>query len=167
MLELKVYDDETEVVLQFEHSLRSLSKWEEKNKKAFLATPMKNSVDMIDYFQDMLLTDVDPTIIYRLSPGQLDELSDYINESRTASSVPKDSSRKGQPEVVTSELVYYWMTTLKINWEAQDWHLTRLMILIQITNYKSQPEKKTSTAEKLRNWYEMNERNKKIFGTDG
>lgn len=167
MLELKVHDGEEQVVLQFEHSLRSLSKWEEKNKKPFLDSTSKSSVNMIDYFQDMLLTDVDPTIVYKLTAEQLDQLLKYVNETRTASSVPKSAGGKPNVEVVTSELVYYWMVALKINWEAQDWHLTRLMMLIEITNYKSQPEKKKTQAEQMQDWYAMNEANKKRFNIDG
>jgi hypothetical protein len=166
VLELKVYDDETEVVLQFEHSLRSLSKWESKNKKPFMSSLVENTVELIEYYQDMLLTPVDPSIIYRLSPEQLDQLSKYINTSQTASTVPKPD-KKGPTEIVTSELIYYWMTILKINWEAQDWHLTRLMVLIEITNFKAQPEKKKSKAEMLKSWHEINERNKKRFGIEG
>lgn len=167
MLELKVHDGTELVVLQFEHSLRSLSKWEEKNKRAFLESPSKSSIDMVDYFQDMLVTDVDSSVVYRLSPDQLDQLSNYVNESRTASSVPKIRGNKGSSEIVTSELIYYWMVALKINWDAQDWHLTRLMVLIEITNYKSQPEKKQSQAEALQDWNAINEANQKRFGAEG
>lgn len=166
MLELKVRDNENEVVLLFEHSLLSLSKWESKTRKPFLATPMKHSVDMIDYFQDMLLNEIDPSIIYRLSPEQLDQLAQYVNATPTASTVPPVNKRT-VPEIVTSELIYYWMTTLKINWSAETWHLNRLMMLIQIANYKAQPEKKKSKGEMLRSWEDMNERNKKLFNTEG
>lgn len=166
MLELKVRDGKDEVVLQFEHSLLSLSKWESKTRKPFLTTPMKDATDMVDYFQDMLLNPIDKSIVFRLSPEQLDELSNYISDSPTASSVP-DAKRSGPAETVTSELIYYWMTALKINWAAETWHLNRLMMLIQITNYKSQPEKKKSNVEMMQSWSELNERNKKRFGTDG
>lgn len=167
MLELKVRDGEREVVLQFEHSLLSLSKWESKTKKSFLATPMKTSTDMIDYFECMLLGHEDPNLVYRLSPEQLDDLAEYINNPRTASSVPEDPSNRQRPEIVTSELIYYWMTALKINWEAQHWHLSRLMMLIQITNYKSQPEKKRNPRDLYKTWRETNAKNKEFFGTNG
>lgn len=167
VLELKVRDGETEVVLEFEHSLRSLSKWESKNKTPFLSSAMKSATEMIDYFQDMLLTKIEPSIVYRLSPEQLDDLKNYINSVQTASSVPKEPNSRGTGEIVTSELIYYWMTALKINWEAQNWHLSRLMMLIEITGYKSKPEKERSKADMLRNWNELNERNKKLFNTEG
>jgi hypothetical protein len=168
VLELKVLDGEREVVLQFEHSLLSLSKWESKHKKAFLATPMKTSIDMIDYFESMLLTPGEDTdLVYRLDPEQLDQLANYVNTPQTASSVPKNLNRKSNNEIVTSELIYYWMTAMRIPFEAQTWHLSRLMILIEITNFKSQPEKKRRPMEMYSQWREMNARNKERFGTTG
>lgn len=168
MLELKLLDGETEVVLQFEHSLLSLSKWESKHKKSFFGTPAKPNEEMIDYFWYMLLTPGHPPeIIYRLSPEQLDSLTKYINDPMTASSVPKEAGGRPSGETVTTELIYYWMTALKINWEAQHWHYNRLMMLIAITNFKQQPEKKQDKAGLYAKWREMNAKNKDKFGTNG
>lgn len=164
MLELKVQVSSEQVVLRFEHSLLSLSKWESKNKTPFMSRRTQTAVDMVDYFQDMLLGDVDSTMVYRLSPEQLDELSNYINDPMTASSVPKAGS--STPEVVTSELIYYWMTALSIDWSAESWHLNRLMMLIQITNYKSQPEKKKSQADMMTEWRKMNDENQELYGAE-
>jgi hypothetical protein len=169
VLELKVYDGESEVVLQFEHSLLSLSKWESKHKKPFLATPVKKHEEMIDYFQDMLLSPVSPEIVYRLDPEQLDQLSNYINEVRTASTVPKDAEpRLGVVETVTSELIYFWLVVLEIPFHpVETWHLSRATMLIEITNFKKQPPKKRDPKEVLRDWATMNRQNKERFGTKG
>lgn len=168
MLELDVQFGEEKFRLQFEHSLRSLSKWEEKNKKAFMASREKLPSEMIDYFQCMLLTpDVDRDVVYACTPEQLDQLAIYVNDTRSASSVPQETQSQYNPEVTTSELIYFWMTALKINWEAQDWHLSRLMMLIQITSYKQQPPKKRRPTEVMRDWREINERQKKLLGTSG
>lgn len=170
MLELEVMTDEGTVKLQFEHSLRNLSKWEEKFKISWFASREKLPSQMLDYYQCMLLsTDVDPDLVYGLSPNQLDELTEYINESRTASSVPQGRPTHN-PEITTTELVYYWMTALKINWEAQDWHFSRLMMLIEITSYKNQPEdkkKRRTAGEVMTDWRQENERRKKLFNTSG
>lgn len=168
MLEHRIHDGDREVVLQFEHSLLSLSKWEAKHKKAFLATPTKTTEDLLDYYQDMLLTPgVRREIVYRLSPQQLDELSDYINDSQTASSVPPSTEKRGFVEPTTSELIYYWMVALNIPFSAETWHLNRLMMLIQITSFKQQPEKKRNPKEMLQDWREINRRNREILGTKG
>ena len=168
MLELTVQDGTTEVVLQFEHSLLSLSKWESKHKKAFMSTPVKDAGEMIEYFEAMLVGSYSPGVVYRLDPEQLDEITNYINEPQTATHVPEEEpSKKFAAETVTSELIYYWMTALKINWAAETWHLSRLMTLIQITNFKSQPEKKQSKGEALSKWREANAAIKKKYGTNG
>ena len=167
MLELAVVDEGKTVKLQFEHSLRSLSKWESKHKVAFLATREKTPSEMLDYYQCMLLSPVEPEMVYLLEPTQMDELTEYINDNLTASSVPNEGPTQYNSEVTTSELVYFWMTALKINWEAQDWHFSRLMMLIQITSYKQQPPKKRNPREVYNDMRRENERRKQLLNTSG
>lgn len=167
MIELKVVNEGKVVRLQFEHSLRSLSKWESKNKIAFLAGREKTPAQMVDYYRCMLLSPEDPDLVYLLDPSQMEELTNYINENQTASSVPNEGPTQYNPETTTSELVYFWMTALKINWEAQDWHFSRLMMLVQITSYKQQPPKKRNPREVLSDMRRENERRKKLFNTSG
>lgn len=168
MIELDVKTNEGTVTLQFEHSLRSLSKWESKTRKAWFGSAEKLPSEMILYFQCMLLSPgVDPDLVYACSAQQLDDLAKYINESFTASSVPDDTKSKIVEEIATSELIYYWMTALKINWEAQDWHLSRLMMLIKISSYKQQPPKKRKEKDVLADWAAQNEKQKKLLGITG
>ena len=167
MLELKVHDGENEVVLKFEHSLLSLSKWESEHKKAFMASSQKTPTEMIEYFQAMLVApEGQQDLVFMLEPEQLDSIANYINESRTASSVPKDGPSRSN-EIVTSELIYFWMTQLKIPFEAETWHLSRLMMLVQIANFKLQPAKKQRTGELLSSFRAANEARKKQYGTTG
>lgn len=168
MLELDVKIDEGTVTLQFEHSLRSLSKWESKTKKAWFGSNEKLPSEMITYFQCMLLSpEVDPDLVYACTPQQLDELTNYINEPQTASSVPRETTSKIVEEIATSELMYFWMTALKINWEAQDWHLSRLTMLIEIASYKQQPAKKRKEKDIMADWAAQNEKQKKLLGITG
>ena len=169
MLELKVYKGQEEVELRFEHSLLSLSKWESKYRIAFLTDRQKTPGELIDYFQFMLVDpDVDEDLVYLLTPEQQDEIVEYMNTPQTASHVPEDpKASKYNPEITTSELIYYWMVALKINWEAQAWHLSRLMMLVQITGYKNQPEKKRKPKEVYQDWIKENDRRRKMLGTNG
>lgn len=166
-LELEVIHEGEVVKLEFEHSLRSLSKWESKYKIPFMAAREKTPSEMVDYYQCMLLSPVEPVFVYLLDPKQMDELTDYINLNLTASSVPNDGPPQHNPEITTSELIYFWMTALKINWEAQDWHLSRLMMLISITSYKQQPPKKRNPREVYNDMRRENERRKKLLNTSG
>lgn len=167
MLELKVHDGDRVVVLRFEHSLLSLSKWESKHKVAFLTTQAKTATEMIEYFQDMLLSpEDDPNLVLGLSPEQLDQLAIYMNESQTASSVPAVPLKKSG-ETITSELIYYWLVGMQIPFEVQTWHLSRLMMLVEITNYKNQPEKKRKPGEVVSDMIHLNNERRKKFNTNG
>lgn len=168
MLELKVNRGSEVVVLRFEHSLLSVSKWESKHRKPFLSLGQKPADEMIDYYQCMLVSPEDePEIVYRLAPSQMDEIVRYINNPMTASTAPSDPDQKKSSEVITSEIIYYQMTALKINWEAQSWHLNRLMMLIAITSYRQQPPKKESKAGAMARWQEMNRRNRERLNSKG
>lgn len=168
MLELKVYDMGKEVVLSFEHSLLSLSKWEAKNKKPFLTRGQLPSSDLLDYFQDMLLSPEDVTMVYRLSPSQMEELTRYINDPMSASVAPSDPDvKKNSNDVMTSEVIYYQMVALKIPFVAETWHINRLMMLIAITAHRQQPAKKESKASALTRWQEINKKNRERFNSKG
>lgn len=169
MLELKVHDGDREVVLLFEHSLLSLSKWEEKFKKPWMTSAQKTSTELISYFQCMLLPpEDDPDLVYLLEPDQTDRLIEYMNEQRTASSVPDDGKRGVAEEIVTSELIYWWLTALRIPFQpTESWHLSRTMMLVQIAGYKQQPAKKRNPRQVMSDMLRENERRKKLLNTSG
>lgn len=167
MLELTVHDGDKNVTLQFEHSLLSLSKWESKHQKPFLDSTPKKASEMIDYYMCMLLSpDVDPTLVYRLEPEKLDLIGEYIAAPQSASFVPEEKSR-GPAEIVTSELVYYWLVSLQIPFEVQTWHLSRVMMLVRMTTYKNSPPEKRNLRDVVRDMRSENERRKKMFNTKG
>jgi hypothetical protein len=168
VLELKVHDGERDVVLKFEHSLLSLSKWESKHKIPFMARRIKSNEELLDYFQDMLLTPEDPRLIYMLDPGQLDALGSYINDPMTASSVPNEETRRFEAETITSELIYYWLVALEIPFTpTETWHVNRIVMLVQITSFKKQPPKKRPAGDVMARWRDLNEQRKKMFNTNG
>lgn len=174
----KLFDEETSIVtnvpatkLRLEHSLVSISKWEAKYKKPFISDRpehKKTKEETIDYIRFMTITqNVDPNVYLVLTPKNIEDISNYIEDPMTASFVYDDSKKKGPKEQVTSELIYWWMTSLQIPWEAQKWHLNRLMMLIRIGNIKSQPPKKMSQSELMARNRALNEARKKKFNTKG
>lgn len=168
MLELKVWDRSNEITLTFEHSLLSVSKWEAFYKKPFLRSPPKSSEEMVDYYRYMLTSpELDPDLVYRLAPAQLEQLEKYMNDSQTASVAPSDPDAPKTRSQVTSETIYYQMVALEIPFEAQTWHLNRLMMLIAITANGKQPPKKESKASFLSRWQEANKANRERFKSDG
>lgn len=136
-----------EYTIQLEHSLVSVSKWESKWNKPFLGKEKKSIEETIDYIRCMTITqNIDPVIYNGLTTDNIEAVNKYIDAPMTATTFP-DNKGKINREVITSELIYYWMTALNIPMECQKWHLNRLLTLIRICNVKSQPGKKMSKRE--------------------
>lgn len=168
MLALKVFDRGTTVVLTFEHSLLSLSKWEARTKKPYLTRGPKSTDEMIDYYRDMLTSpEHDPDLVYRLSPEDLDRLDKYINDPQTAGSFPPESEGSKHGEVVTSDTLYMQMTVLHIDFRAEAWHLNRLMMLIAKVAHAKTPQKKEDKRAALSRWSDINAKNRAFFKSKG
>lgn len=136
------------ITINLEHSLHSLSKWEEIYKKPFLGREEKSPVEMFEYIKMMCLTPgVTDDQWYSLSPQNIEEIRKYIDEKRTATIVSKKNQGGGSSEPITSELIYCWMVQAQIPFETQYWHLSRLLTLINVVAIKNQPPKKTSQAD--------------------
>lgn len=154
--------------LELEHSLVSLSKWESKMKKPFLSNGSKTYEETLEYLKCMMLTSgvTDETYDY-LMRHKLQDIDAYINDSMTATTLPKTRGRKGRPETVTAELIYYWMSALQIPSDYENWHLNRLITLIGVHNFKNSPAKKRSSDDILREQLALNEERCKQLNTKG
>lgn len=156
-----------EQVLQLEHSLVSISKWEAKWCKPFLDGKDKTAEEVIDYVRCMTITqNVKPEVYNRLSEDNLKAINDYIEHPMTATSFSNEQSSKGR-EIITSEIIYYWMVTFNIPFECQKWHLNRLLTLIKVCNIKNNPPKKMSRQELINRNRALNEARKKELKTKG
>lgn len=134
--------------LKLEHSLVSLSKWEGKWHKPFLTREPKTTEESVDYIRCMTLTqNVNPNVYKAITPKILREVSAYIDASMTATTFPKDRNGKPSREIITAEIIYYWMICHNIPFECQKWHLSRLLTLINVCNVKNGPQKKMSRKE--------------------
>lgn len=157
--------------LEFEHSLVSLSKWESIHEKPFFAwnkNDTKTEEEMISYFKCMLVSPVDKAyLVSEMSPKQQIALVEYINSSRTATTVREIQSKPGAKENVTSELIYYWMISFNIPFEAQHWHLNRLVTLVRVCGAKNSPPQKMSASAAAAKYRELNEQRRKQLGTKG
>ena len=132
--------------LNLEHSLVSISKWEAKWTKPFLTEKQKTMEEFIDYVRFMTLTqNVDPMVYNGLTAENLKAIEEYIDAPMTATTFGNDKRKSPKTqsfkkEVITSELVYYWMIRFDIPVEFQKWHFNRLLTLIRVCDIKGNPE---------------------------
>lgn len=156
-------------VLQLEHSLISLSKWESKYCKPFLSTADKTDEEILDYIQYMTLTEgVDPDVYAYLSRENFKQIDAYINAPMTATTFSDNGkNNKRSREVITAELIYYWMIALNINWECQYWHLNRLLTLVRVCNIKNAPPQKRSKRDITSSYAALNAARRKQFNSKG
>jgi len=158
--------------LSFEHSLVSLSKWEQKYERPFLGKDDKTGEELLDYMRFMCVTPNPPGEIFQiLSKENLDEINDYISRKMTGTTFPDAPGAPTTRETISAELIYYWMTAFGIPFETQYWHLNRLFALIRVCNIKQdtgeKKKGKVSKADLARQRSEMNAQRKKQLNTTG
>ena len=152
--------------LNLEHSLISISKWESKWHIPFLSSE-KTEEQTIDYIKCMMINPgYSDSIIDYLNVEHVQMISDYINNPMTATSVIEKPGRK-TGEIVTSELIYYWMIALQIPHEFEKWHLNRLLKLIEVCNVKNEPPKKMSAREIMERNQALNKARRAKYNTKG
>ena len=160
--------------LKLEHSLFSMSKWESKYEKPFLSTSdkhKKTEEEMVDYFRMMCAEPPEVDVFPFLNPSQIKQIGDYISSKQTATWFNEDNKKKtSSGKIITSELVYYWLIALQIDWEVQFWHLNKLLTLIEVANLEGQPKdkkrplNKSSMAARRR---ELNAQRRAQYNTNG
>lgn len=153
--------------LQLEHSLVSVSKWESKWKKPFLGNAAKNREETIDYIRCMTITqNVDPSVFLGLTNENIEAVNKYIDDPMTATTF-RNNNRRPNRQVITSEIIYYWMISLEIPMECQKWHLNRLLTLIRVCDEKSQPGKKKSRKDVMAENRALNQMRRARSGSRG
>jgi hypothetical protein len=160
--------EEGGTLLELEHSLVSLSKWESIFEKPFLGKDEKTPDEVIGYIKAMTLTENVPGEIYtQLSEKNFEQINAYIEAKNTATWFADQPGAPGSREVITAELIYYWMITFNIPFECQHWHLNKLFTLIRVCNVKASKPKKMSKAEMAQRNRELNAQRRKQLGTSG
>lgn len=175
----ELFDEETEMfvtlqptTLNLEHSLIAISKWEAKYHIPFL-DEVEKTKEQIEYYIQCMTIDknINPNV-YKFIPSYLiDEILEYIRDPMTATWFGDDSKsnkKKVKNEIITSELIYYWMIALNIPAEYEKWHINRLLTLVRICNIKnSSDSKKISKKDMLKDYDALNEARKAKLNTKG
>lgn len=173
----EVYDEELEKfrtyperTLILEHSLVSISKWEAKWCKPYLNSTLTPE-ESRDYVKCMTLTQNVPDDVYlRLTSQNIRDIDAYISAPMTATVVNNSEIKKkpvfGKGQIITSEVIYGWMVAFRIPSEYQKWHLSRLMMLIEVCNAQQNPKKKPK-KQTAKDYSQINKERLKKFGTKG
>jgi hypothetical protein len=135
--------------VQLEHSLVSVSKWESFWEEPFLGKKEKTDNQSISYVKLMILNvHLPPGVFQRLVGEHLETIKNYVSAPMTATKLYNNPNAAQSREIVTSELIYYWMISMNIPVEFENWHLNRLLTLIRVINLKNAPKKKMSAGDR-------------------
>lgn len=154
--------------IALEHSLVSISKWESKWKIPFLNDKNKTAEQLLDYIKCMTITqNVPEEAYYGLGNKEIEKINEYINDPMTATNIYTFDKQRGRKEVITSELIYYWMISFNIPFECQKWHINKLLSLIKVCSVKNSPPRKMGRNEILERNRILNEQRKLKYNTRG
>lgn len=165
----EIFTTVDDVILELEHSLISVSKWESKFEKPFLSSESKTTEEILFYIKTMILTnEYSESALFRLTSSNIEEINNYIESKQSATTFGDMVEKKGPIQIITSELIYYWMISLNIPLECEKWHLNRLFALIRICSIKNNNSgKKQSRNEIAQRNHMLNEQRKLKLGTTG
>lgn len=137
-----------------EHSLVSISKWEQKYHKPFLSDEEKTYEETCDYVKCMTITQNIPDEVYENLPDDVVlQINDYIKDRATATWFNERAQQEGasrtKKEIITNEIVYYWMIELNIPIKFETWHFNRLMTLIRVIEIKREENDPNAKKNKM------------------
>ena len=176
----ELYDDEKKEFIQIdkefelilEHSLVSISKWESKWHKPYpyinenmVMTPEQSS----SYIKCMTINKDVPDYVFNCINAQnISDINEYINNPMTATTVKIKNKINNKKQVLTSELLYYYMFKLGIPKDCEKWHINRLIKLMEVYGANdSSGDNKMSRSELIARNKAINARNRAKFHTKG
>lgn len=154
-------------VYHFEHSLLSISKWEEKWCIPYLDDSTPKTVEQTyDYLRFMCFEKLDDVTVMVINTYYGEEISKYLEGKHTATWFNEENVRH-KKSIVTSELVYYWMFSNQISKECETWNFNRLMTLIRVFSEKNGPQKKMSLKDRYAHQKALNAARRAKSGSRG
>lgn len=151
-----------------EHSLKSLARWESKWNVPFLSDKEKSKEQTLDYINCMSVNqDIDPAILGRITQKELKIVTEYINAKMTATTINHRKPPRPTKEIITAEIIYWWMIQYGIPAEYEKWHLARLLMLIEVCSVKSGPQQKMGMKEQMAQQRALNKARQAQYKTRG
>jgi hypothetical protein len=154
--------------LELQHSLVSLSKWEAKFEKPFLGEGEKTDEELLWYIEAMHQgPELPKDFAVHMTQSDFQAVNDYLNAKNTATWFSSVDDEKSKNEVITAEIIYYWLVSLNVPFEVEHWHLNRLMTLIRVINEKNAPPKKLTREQIIERNRRLNEERQRKYNTTG
>lgn len=161
------------IEVDLEYSLHTISLWESKWKKPFIESSKSLSKEEeVGLYEAMCLTpNVDRAMWGLLTMPLKQDILRYMADPMSATTINSRNNRPGRKEIITTEIIYYWMSSLNIPYSCDRWHFNRLLKLVEVGFIKRAKEngggKKMSKAETARSYRELNEMRKSRLNTKG
>lgn len=128
--------------LHLEHSLDAISKWEAYFEKPFFSSENKTEDEIRYYIQCMSIEPHDPKIYKAFTSADYSTIQAYITKKNTATWVSDNRSKKPRnKEIITAEVIYYWMVSYNIPFECDKWNINKLLTLIRVCDAKNSNQK--------------------------
>jgi hypothetical protein len=158
-----------EQTLVLEHSLISIAKWESKWHKAYLSKEKKTEEESLDYLRCMCINQTVNTEIFKcLDQKTVNEIAEYIKNPMTATTFNHQNDKRPNRDVITNELVYFWMSNYGIPFDpCQKWHFNHLMALIEVASVKNTPPKKMKNRDILNQNLSLNAKRRAALHSKG
>lgn len=154
--------------LKLEHSLISISNWEMRWHIPYFDVNKTEEQDL-DYIRCMTLNkELDQSVYFGLTQQNILDINKYMQDEMTATKIrdiKNKSSRGGQ--MITSELIYYWMIQFGIPFSCEKWHINRLIMLIRVCAEESRPKKKRSSKDIASDYRALNAARRAALNTKG
>lgn len=155
--------------VELEHSLYTVAAWEAKWKKPFADKKGLGREEFLDYIMNFMCQTegISRESWLTLTQKEFKQITEYMEDSMTATSIKHQNRSHKSHSIVTSELIYFYMAQFGIPFECERWHLNRLMTLIDVCSEKSTPPKKMSKADAAKAQAAQNAAMRKRFGSKG
>lgn len=167
---MEIIDAPTQI-LKLEHSLLSISTWESIWHKPYFSEKDKTAEELLSYIKCMTINrnQVNPIVFQCLTKEHIMKIKDYIDNPMTATTFSKrvDEQKPMKKEIITAEIIYYWMISAQIPLECEKWHINRLMTLIKVFGIKNAPKKKIGKGQLTKRNAAMNAANRKRMRSKG
>lgn len=137
-----------EITINLEHSLISISKWEQIWKKPFLTKDQLTQEQTLSYIKCMCLNNIEDDKYYKaLTPDNIKTINEYLQDPMTATFFNEQEKKKEKNRIITNELIYYWMISYNIPKECEKWHINRLLTLIKVCGAELEAQEKRSKGK--------------------